>query len=245
MQLLAASIDRELARLIESTSAPTGLPGRPSQPSPTPDKDGGSTTLPRSDDIPVWDLGFPQLQNGTYDGNHVATSLELGLQPFGLTPVTPSFMPIGPDYMTSEMMSLGMLPFGDPALETTQFTETESRGDIQLLGAGKDAHNDWIWTFDCLTGEARPITPNTHVEGRVPVPIAPKTLPSAPKTPATASQNLKGGSDSQSQLAPIGKPKRKRFDTHEREKVKRVRRLGACFRCKIYKLPVGGYFHQS
>lgn len=34
------------------------------------------------------------------------------------------------------------------------------------------------------------------------------------------------------------KAKRKRLDADQKQKVKRVRRLGACLRCRIYREPV-------
>ncbi|UPK95160.1 hypothetical protein LCI18_006095 [Fusarium solani-melongenae] len=59
---------------------------------------------------------------------------------------------------------------------------------------------------------------------RKPVSIAPK-----PSTSPTTTETL--------DLSPgCGQKKRKRFDDEGREKVKNVRKSGACFRCKVYKL---------
>ena len=68
-------------------------------------------------------------------------------------------------------------------------------------------------------------------------------LPTIQKGKTSSKMPQSGSSNKSPPLAP--KKKRKRYDKKGREKVEKVRRLGACFRCKIIKLPVGGRPHPT
>ena len=82
-------------------------------------------------------------------------------------------------------------------------------------------------TYHCFDNEGQ-----LAEEVRAPVLIAPK-IPAI--TQSTPSSEVRQATESVPR-------KRKRYDEKGREKAKKIRRLGACFRCKIYKLPVIGDF---
>lgn len=110
-------------------------------------------------------------------------------------------------------------PLGAPEINTGSW--------LPILNDSNNADTDW--TYDCLNKEEPSV-----FKIPVPVPIAPK--------PPTIRQDL------QSPIRPqppsidgsslLVSNKRKRFDDKGRAKVKSVRRLGACFRCRISKLLV-------
>ena len=90
------------------------------------------------------------------------------------------------------------------------------------------------WTYNCFSQEGQLAN-----EIRALVPIAPK-LPTVDI--GTTSSEMPPLRDSNNSPPLILQKKRKRYDEEGREKVKKLRRLGACFRCKIYKLSVGKRF---
>ena len=87
------------------------------------------------------------------------------------------------------------------------------------------------WTYHCFNREGQ-----LENEIRAPIPITPKP-PIIEK--GTMSSEMPQSRISNNSPSLIPQQKRKRYDEEGREKVKKMRRLGACFRCKIYKLPVG------
>lgn len=78
-------------------------------------------------------------------------------------------------------------------------------------------------------------------ETRELVPIAPK-LPVIEQGTTTSEMLQSRSLNNPTPL--VSQKKRRRYDEEGREKAKRVRRLGACFRCKIYKLPVDRLPHS-
>jgi hypothetical protein len=70
-------------------------------------------------------------------------------------------------------------------------------------------------------------------EIRAPIPLVPKPISMQQGTISSTSPQLVSMNRSSGLL---GKKKRKQFDEDRREKVKKVRKLGACLRCRIYKL---------
>ena len=94
-----------------------------------------------------------------------------------------------------------------------------------------DPNNNIDWTYFCFNKKGQLVS-----DTRASMPIAPKPLP---RDPGTIVSEMPGLTSLNNSPPLLPQKKRKRYDETEREKVRRVRRLGACFRCKIYKLPVG------
>ncbi|KAI1127106.1 hypothetical protein F5Y10DRAFT_243431 [Nemania abortiva] len=96
---------------------------------------------------------------------------------------------------------------------------------LDSVGLQPDQLNDSS-CFNCFDGLAWPLSASSQ-----PRPIAPN--PAAKESESLAPASLPG-TDMISSISP--KRKRGAFDNEGRSKVKKVRRLGACLRCRIYRL---------
>ncbi|KAM6520226.1 hypothetical protein FALCPG4_013779 [Fusarium falciforme] len=122
-------------------------------------------------------------------------------------------LPLVPAPVTSVPGPVSSTPF----LDSLQILLEEFEPTLPQITSFNGTDMEWACVYPNEEGcDESPV--------RKPVSIAPK-----PSTSPTTTDTL--------DLSPgCGQKKRKRFDDGGREKVKKVRKSGACYRCKVYKL---------